>query len=212
MSRSVLLCDDHPLLLQGLVDLLRGAGGFDILDSTTSGHRALSQIRKLRPDIAVLDVSMPDIGGLDILRAVHTERLGVRVVFLTATIPGKKVAEALSYGIWGLLTKDYATEHFLECLETVAAGERWLPKSLLEKVELEEDDDVSARLATLTLRELEISRLVCRGLSNRAIAAELGSAEGTVSIHLGNIYRKLDISSRTMLASLLVQHHMLTDD
>lgn len=206
MSVRVLVADDHPLLLRGLADLLRATEGVDLVAATNSGARALNIVRDERPDIAILDVMMPDVGGMAILRTIHERALPVRVVFLTATMTGRQIAEAISLGVWGLLLKDYAANSLVDCLREVAAGRKWLPDELVSRIRRERDDDPARALTRLTPREREISELVCRGMSNKAIAATVGSTEGTVSIHLHNVYRKLGISSRTTLATLFVRH------
>jgi two-component system NarL family response regulator/two-component system nitrate/nitrite response regulator NarL len=206
VNQRVLVADDHPLLLRGLEDLLGATPGIDVVGVTGSGVRALGLIRDLRPEIAVLDLMMPDLGGMAILRTVQERGWPVRVVFLSATMSGRQVAEALSLGVSGLLLKDFAAETLVNCLREVGKGERWLPEEMVARARQERGNDSGRTLATLTPREREISELVCRGYSNKAIAAAVGSTEGTVSIHLHHVYRKLGISSRTTLATLFVRH------
>lgn len=205
MTVNVLVADDHPILLQGLSDLIKSAGRFAVAEATTSGHRALAQIRRSPPDIAVLDLAMPGIGGMDILRTIYDHNLPVRAIFLSASISAPEIRAALGYGVWGLVLKDHATDDLLNCLSEVADGRKWLPPPLVAKAGEDGTAGTAHLLSTLTQRETEIAQLVARGLSNRAIAEAVGSAEGTVSIHLHNIYRKLDIGSRTMLAALLIK-------
>ncbi|WP_324698788.1 response regulator [Novosphingobium aerophilum] len=202
----VLVADDHPLLLRGLADMLRGTGEVDLIEATGSGTRALAVIREKRPEVAVLDVSMPDVGGLAILRAISEAGWPVRVIFLSATMSGRQIAEAIALGVWGLLLKDYAANSLLDCLREVVSGRKWLPEDLVAKGRRGGGVDIASDIGNLTPREREISALVCRGFSNKAIGGMLGSTEGTVSIHLHNIYRKLDISSRTTLATLFVKY------
>ena len=208
----VIVADDHPLLLRGLADLLQAMPEVDLVEATGSGTRALAVVRDRKPDVAVLDVSMPDVGGLAILRAIREAGLPVRVIFLSATMTGRQIAEAIGLGVWGLLLKDYASDSLLDCLREVIAGRKWLPEDLVAKAKRGGGVDIRSDIAGLTPREKEISALVCRGFSNKAIAGLVGSTEGTVSIHLHNIYRKLDISSRTTLATLFVQYQAQVSD
>lgn len=208
MNPRVLVADDHPLLLRGLSDLLEATPDVDLIAATSSGPRALSIIRDSQPEIAILDVTMPDVGGMDILRTIHARALPVRVIFLTATMRGQQVAEAIDLGVWGILLKDYAADSLVDCLREVAAGRKWLPAELVARGKQSRESDPAAALACLTSRERQISELVCRGLSNRSIAASVGSTEGTVSIHLHNVYRKLGIGSRTTLATMFVRHQV----
>lgn len=206
---SVILADDHPLLLRGLQEMLATAADFEVLEATSSGNKALSLIRSLKPDLAVLDVSMPDIGGLDILRTIAEHRWPVKVIFLTATLTGRQIADAMAMGVSGILLKEYAPDALLECMRTVAAGNTWLPAEITAKVVRRDAGDAAeagAKLNLLTPREREIAGLICGGLSNRAIAEKLGTSDGTVGIHLHNIYRKLEIGNRTALAALHIQY------
>lgn len=208
----VIVADDHPLLLRGLADLLQAMPEVHLVEATGSGTRALAVIRDRTPEVAVLDVSMPDVGGLAILRAIREAGLPVRVIFLSATMTGQQIAKAIGMGVWGLLLKDYASDSLLDCLREVIAGRKWLPEDLVAKAKRGGGVDIRSDIAGLTPREKEISALVCRGFSNKAIAGMVGSTEGTVSIHLHNIYRKLDISSRTTLATLFVQYQAQISD
>jgi len=202
---GVVLSDDHPLLLRGLCDLLGVERDFTLIGATTSGQEALALIRERRPEIGVIDVSMPGFGGMDILRAVATAALEVKIIFLTATITSSQIAEALDLGVSGLLLKESAPETLINCLREVSSGGRWLPEELVSRasnqVNIGRGQPHIAKEA-LTRRETEIVELVCRGFSNKMIALELGSSAGTVKIHLQNIYQKLQIPNRTALASL----------
>lgn len=208
---SVLLSDDHPLLLRGLQDILGAAPDFQIIGATTSGAKALSLVRNRKPNIALLDVAMPDVGGLDILRSVHEYGLPVKVVFLTATLTGREIADAMAMGIWGLLLKEYAPEALLDCLRQVISGEKWLPAELMSKAARAPQDSGERKIELLTRREREITELICGGLSNRCIADKLGTSEGTITVHLHNIYQKLEITNRTALAALHVQYRIVRD-
>lgn len=204
---SVVLADDHPLLLRGLQGLLNAAPDFEILAATSSGAEALSLISDLLPDIAVLDVSMPDLGGLEIHRAMSQAHMPVKVIFLAASFTNRQIADAIAMGAWGILLKEYAPEALLDCMRQVAGGEKWLPQDLVTRaMAAGPQSGGAAKLNLLTAREREVAVLICAGLSNRAIAKKLGTTEGTIGIHLHNIYRKLDITNRTTLAALHVQY------
>jgi DNA-binding NarL/FixJ family response regulator len=202
----VIIADDHPLLLRGLKDLLLCDDRIELIEATSSGVRALACIRTMQPDIAVLDVSMADVGGLAILRAVRDHGWPVKVVFLTASISGRQIFDAIEMGVWGLLLKDYAASSLHDCIGHVMRGGKWLPEDLVAKARRDNELTESTQLDCLTARELEIAELVCRGFSNKMIAQQLGSSEGTVAIHLQHIYRKLEISSRTTLATIFIQN------
>ncbi len=206
MTHSVILVDDHPLLLRGLQSLLGTAPDFEIVAATTSGANALSVIRERQPDLALVDIAMPDTDGLQILEAVFANRWPVRVIVLSATLKDRQIADALALDAWGILLKEYAPDALLDCMRQVAGGEKWLPAELLARAARATRDDTPEKLNLLTAREREVAVLICSGLSNRAIAKRLGTSEGTIGMHLHNIYGKLDITNRTMLAALHVQY------
>jgi DNA-binding NarL/FixJ family response regulator len=203
---SVVLADDHPLLLRGLQDILSTASEFKVLGAAADGAEAITLIRELRPDIAVLDLAMPRMSGLDILRASLRHRNRLKAIFLTATISGPQIAEAMAMGVRGILLKEYAPEALLDCMRRVANGGKWLPDDLVAKASAAPQIAPIERFALLTAREREIAALICGGLSNRTIAEQLGTSEGTIGIHLNSIYRKLEIANRATLAALYVQY------
>ncbi|WP_150291520.1 response regulator [Sphingobium estronivorans] len=204
---SVFLVDDHPVLLRGLADLVAMERDFTVVGSTTQGAEAFAMIDRLKPDLAVLDINMPDVSGLAILRRIRAADLPVRAVFLTAMITPPQAAEALAHGIWGILLKEAAPDTLIDCLRSVAGGRRWFAEDVAVKLGSlpMEAPPPPPGLAGLTPRELEIAGLACSGLSNKLIARELGAGEGTVKIHLHNIFQKLRINNRTALAALYYQ-------
>lgn len=198
----VILADDHPLLLRGLADLVSIEPDFQLVGTARSGRQALELLQVLSPELAILDITMPDLDGLAVLRAISHDDIRPRVVFLSASITPAQISEGLAFGAWGFLLKEAAPELLIHCLRSVAAGERWHPPELLALSHPLAAEHGAEQFAELTLREREIVDLVCKGLSNRAIAADLGTAEGTVKIHLHNIFRKLKVGNRTSLAAL----------
>jgi two-component system nitrate/nitrite response regulator NarL len=190
----VLLADDHPLVLNGLRALLRSEPGVEVVAAAPDGAIALELIRAHEPPMAVLDINMPRLSGLDVLEALEQDGLATRVVFLTGTASDEQIATAVERGAWGFLLKEHALDTLVQCLRTVAAGRRWLPEEVVapairRATERREKDVQLARV--LTAREYEIAGLVAQGLSNKHIARRLTISEGTVKIHLHNMYEKL---------------------
>jgi DNA-binding NarL/FixJ family response regulator len=198
----VLLADDHPLLLRGLADLV--ASEFELTAVTTSGIEALRQMKENPPDVAVLDLSMPDLDGLTILSLANEAGLKVRTVFLTAYISREQIAAAATARAWGIVMKETAPDMLLDCLRAVSAGARWtsFAEDPQGRTRTYQKRPHERRAEALTPRETEVVRLVRRGISNREIAQEIGTTEGTVKIHLRNIYQKLGVANRTALAAL----------
>ncbi|WP_313807406.1 response regulator transcription factor [Sphingobium sp.] len=202
IAHSVFLVDDHPVLLRGLADLVSMESDLRVIGSTTEGSKAFALLDRLKPDIAVLDINMPDVSGLAILRRIRSADLPVRVVFLTAMISPAQVSEAIANDVWGILLKEAAPDRLIDCLRSVAAGRRWFADEVAVMADILPPQNPSGELASLTPREMEIAGLACSGLSNKLIARQLGAGEGTVKIHLHNIFQKLRINNRTALAAL----------
>src|SRR3954447_19012457 len=205
----VVLADDHPIVLGGLRALLQAEAGVEIVAAVPDGASALAVIRAHEPHIAVLDINMPRLSGLDVLEALEQDGLATRVVFLTGSASDEQIATAVERGAWGFLLKEHALDTLVQCLRTVAAGQRWLPDEVVapairRATERREKDVQLARV--LTAREYEIAGLVAQGLSNKHIAHALDISEGTVKIHLHNTYEKLGGANRTSLAVLAAEN------
>jgi DNA-binding NarL/FixJ family response regulator len=203
-SWTVTLADDHPLVLRGLAQLVATRPQFEIVSTATDGNAAIADIRRHAPDVAILDVNMPKLSGLDVLRAAVAERLTTRIVFLTASLTDERVLQAVNLGIYGIVLKDSAPETLLDCLDQVVAGGRWLDADLVQTAltrETARRRSSHGPIEGLTTREAEVMRLVTSGLSNKQVARQLALSEGTVKIHLHNVYRKLNLGSRTALTA-----------
>lgn len=204
-GHRIILADDHPVVLWGLADLVSMERDFTLVGTAIGGREALALIETLQPEIAVLDVNMPDLGGLDILRRIAERQLPVRVVVFAATITPAQVAEGVAHGAWAFLLKESAPEMLIDCLRAVAAGRRWFSDELLGRAHSEWTEDAMPGLALLTRREREIADLVCQGLSNKAIARCLNGNAGTIKIHLHNIFQKLRVPNRAALVAFHYQ-------
>src|SRR5215204_757628 len=206
---TVVLADDHPIVLDALQALLRPERRFSVVATYANGQDALAGLRELEPQLAVLDINMPEPNGLQVLAAIEEEGLRTRVILLTGSASDGQIVKAVSHGAWGILLKDVAASTLLECLDKVAQGERWLPAALVSSAALREAErqgDLDRLENVLTAREREIAMLVATGNSNKHIAREAAISEGTVKLHLHNIYRKLSVPNRTSLSSLLQRH------
>jgi DNA-binding NarL/FixJ family response regulator len=202
----VVLADDHPIVLGGLRALLQAEPGVEIVAAAPDGASALAMIQAHEPSIAVLDIRMPQLTGLEVLEALEAEGLATRVVLLTGSASDEQIATGVERGAWGLLLKEHALDTLMACLKTVAGGQRWLPEELVapavrRAAERRARDVPLERV--LTAREYQIARLVAQGLSNKHISRQLSISEGTVKIHLHNMYEKLGALNRTSLAMLV---------
>lgn len=203
MPITLVLADDHPIVLDGLALLFSAEPDFTVLARCPDGEAAVDAVRRLRPDILILDLQMPRKGGLAVLRELQAEAgLSTRAVILTASLGDQDVLEAIRLGARGLVLKDMASNLLVQCVRTVHAGGQWLePRTIAPALENLTRREAEARAAAriLTPRELEITRMVARGLSNKEIARKLDITEGTVKVHLHNVYEKIGVTSRVAL-------------
>jgi two-component system nitrate/nitrite response regulator NarP len=197
---TLIIADDHPLMLKGVVALFADTQ-FDIVASCLDGQQARAAIAEHAPDLAILDVNMPRISGLELLRQARAEQWRTRIVLLTAGLDPDPLVEAFKLQVDGLILKDAGGDMLLRCAETVMTGEQWFDKEAMKQVIAVVAAPAGPR-AELTPREAEVVRLVAVGRRNKEIARLLSISEGTVKMHLHNLYEKLAVSSRTELAIL----------
>ena len=201
-SIRVLLADDHPIVLGGLEQLLSHEPDLTVVARCTNGNDTLQAIAHQRPHVAVVDLTMPRRSGMDVLRELHTMRSPVRVILLTARIEHEQVLEALALGAAGIVLKESAPLQILDCIRRVAAGGQWIDQTIGSRTVdrlLRRQSGVAKAAAVLTAREIEVVRMVARGLRNKEIADLLSITEGTVKAHLRTIFEKLGIDSRMKL-------------
>lgn len=195
----VLLADDHPMIRTAIEALLRDTE-FKIIGMVATGNAAFAEIDRLNPDILLLDIQMPDGGGIEILRKIRARKLNLRVVLLTAAIDDSGLLEAKSLRVDGVVLKNSDPAFLLQCLESVQLGRAWMDSELRDRIKQLALRQSSAAVQ-LAPRERQLIGFVRRGLRNREIAAELGVTEGTVKVYLHAMFEKLGVSTRTELAS-----------
>jgi DNA-binding NarL/FixJ family response regulator len=199
---TVILADDHAIVLDGLHRLFERQPDFDVLACCRTGEEALVEARQDKADVLVLDVRMPGLGGLDVLRIAAAEGLRCRIVLLTATIDDADAVLALKLGVSGLVLKESASDVLLECVRRVHRGEQWIDRGTMTRAVgrmLRQDQATQRAAALLSPREIDIVKLVAEGHRNRGVAELLSISEGTVKIHLHNVYEKLGIDGRLEL-------------
>lgn len=205
MSIRVVLVDDHPIVLQGLQHLFARQPDISVAACCATVTDGLAAARSTHPDVVVLDLRMPDGGGLAMLDAINAEQPGLKTVVLTAAISDEEVAQALQKGTAGLVLKESPPEQLIECVRRVHAGERWLDPGAMNRVlqpSPASANPAQERAGSLTGREREVVRMIAAGLRNRDIGERLSISENTVKVHLHNIYEKLGVEGRMELLLL----------
>ena len=202
MPIRLILADDHPLVLDGLENLFRLEPDIQVVARCVSGEESLAAVRRHRQDVLVLDVHMPRKDGLTVLRELHREKLPTKVVLLAAALEEDEVLEALRLGVRGMVLKELAPKMVVQCVRKVHAGEQWIEKQAFSRALdtlLRREAGERETAGVLTPREIEMVRMVARGLRNKEMSEHLAISEGTVKIHLHNIYRKLKVENRVEL-------------
>jgi DNA-binding NarL/FixJ family response regulator len=198
-SIRILIADDHFVVRMGLTAVIHTQPDMTVVAEATTGRQAVELFRAHRPDIALMDLRMPEMDGIEAITAIRQEFPESRFIVLTTYDGDEDIYRALQAGARAYLLKDMLRDGLVEAIRAVHAGQRRLPA------------EVANRLAErmnrteLTARELEVLRLIVLGRSNKEIAAELSIAEGTVKIHINNILSKLGVSDRTQAATFALQ-------
>jgi DNA-binding NarL/FixJ family response regulator len=205
----IVLADDHVIVLDGLEQLFRLEPELEVVARSTTAEAAVKAVQEHRPDVLVLDLVMPGHDGMWVLRELSELNLPTRTVLLTAHVEENRLVEAIRLGVWGVVLKEMAPRMLMECVRKVHAGEKWLEQQsvtrAIERMQRRESEiDRLTRL--LTPRELEIVRLASEGLRNKEIGERLSITEGTVKIHLHNIYEKLGVTGRSQLILYATKH------
>jgi two-component system response regulator NreC len=209
----VVLAEDHETVRQGLVALLGTKDDIEVVADAPNGRVAVERIRQLKPDIAVLDLSMPDMNGLSATRAIKETMPKVEVIALTRHADDAYVQELLSAGVSGYVLKQSPFEELLKAIRTVAKGERYLDGSLVTrntKAYLSRYSTERSR-PPITDREASVLRLMSIGHSNKEIASALEIAVKTVEVHKANAMRKLDLRGRIDVVRYAVLNGWLQD-
>lgn len=209
----VVIADDHALFRDGLRSLLE-ARGLDVVGEASDGREAVDLARRLRPDVVLMDLSMPTMGGLDATRALSAQEPDVKIVMLTASEDDADLFEAIKSGAQGYLFKNLKAGELIAMLEAVGRGEPGLTPALARKVLAEFARPSPGRHTRapdeLTEREREVLDLLVQGItSNRDLAERLIVTENTVKYHLRNILDKLHVQNRAQVVAHAVRHGLV---
>ena len=204
----VLLVDDHPVVRQGLRALLSTQDGIEVVGEADDGDVAVSAAERLSPDVVLMDVVMPAMDGVEALRRIVERRPQTRVVMLTSYADERRAMEAVDAGASGFLLKDASPRDVVSAIRAAHRGEAVLHPAVAAKLMAERRRPPAAH-SDLTPRELEVLRLVARGLQNKRIASELHLSEKTVKTHVSAVLRKLDVTDRTQAAMYAVRERLV---
>lgn len=207
----VVLADDHHLFRNGLARILNGYPEIEVVAAVSSGEEAVTAVTQHQPDVILLDVNMPGMGGVGATRQLHHNDPNVRILMLTVSEQESDLFAAIRSGARGYLLKDATSDQLHDAVLRVHAGEAIIDPAMAAKLfdkfaELPEAPKRSPKLDELTERERQILHLLTQGLSNKEIGQELSLSPHTVKVHLHRILDKLDLRSRVEAATWAVRH------
>lgn len=213
---SVLIADDHSMFRDGLRRMLESEPDFEVVGEASDGKTTIQAVRKLKPDVLLLDLSMPGTGGLSTLREVTKSLPATRTILLTASITKQQIVEALQSGIKGIVLKESTSLLLFKAIRCVLEGEYWIARDsvsdLVQALRNSTANDANGgtqpKNFRITPRELEIVGLVVEGYTNPEIAKRCSISEQTVKHHITNIFDKLGVYNRVELTLFAINHNL----
>ena len=188
---SVMVVDDHPFMRVGVSAILRAQPDMSVVGEAGTAAEAIAVYCRHIPDVAVIDLGLPDDSGLNVIRSVRSRYPDARFVVLTNSEGDEDIHQALTAGALGYVVKGMAHQLLVDAVRRVARGGRYLPQPLAKTLDMRDPN------SNLTAREREVLAQVVKGRTNKEIGAELGISEGTVKRHMGEILSRLEVSDRT---------------
>jgi len=206
-KHTVIIADDHPIFRNGVKDIIQEMHHLELLGEARDGAEAYSMIIAHRPEIAILDLEMPILSGLDVCKKILSEKHQTRFIVLTMHKEKHYFKTAMEAGVYGYLLKDNAVQDLIQCIRTVCAGQKYTSPAIEHfLVEHHQNTDVLHALSLCTPTEKIIIKLISEGKSSADIAALLFISINTVDNHRGNITRKLQLEGKNSLLKFAMQH------
>ena len=203
---TVLVVDDHPLVRDGISAIVDHQDDLEVIGQAANATEAIALFESLAPDVTLVDLGLPDLGGIELIALLHAKSATARFIVLTANAGGGEIAKALHAGAHAYLFKNGPSCELLTAIRAVSTGGRYLSDAVGQLAE------TVAASPELTARELEVLKWIVRGHSNAQIADEIGVVEDTVKSHVKNIHMKLGVSSRSKAAALGLKYGLVRSD
>jgi two-component system, NarL family, response regulator len=202
----ILIVDDHPVVRAGLTSMLGTQSALEVVGSASTGEEALDMLRAHQVDLLLLDLRMPGMNGIDTMLAMKRAGFSAHTIVLTSFETDEDIYRAVQAGAEGYLLKNTSLRQMVEAIHAVNAGKRYIPRQIASRL--------AERMmrSNLTSRELEILRMLAKGLTNKQIGRALGISDNTVRNHVNSIIEKLEVSDRTEAATTAIQRGIIQAD
>lgn len=210
-SIKIMLADDHVLIREGIKQLLEFDGTMTVIEQAGDGEECLEKLKKVNPDILLLDINMPNVNGIETLEEIKKRNLPVKVLMLTVHSEIEYLIKAVDIGADGYILKDSGSEELKKAIHSILDGESYIQSSLIPALNsrLVNRDIDKEKIASLTKRECEILIQIASGRFNKEIATTLDITERTVKNHISSIFKKIDVSDRTQAAVFAIRNNMV---
>lgn len=210
MKISILIADDHSMIREGLKQLLELEQNFNVIGFADNGRKAIDKINELHPDILLLDVNMPVLGGIETLAEIRKNNINVKVIMLTIHNEREYLIKAVELGCDGYILKESDSDELKNAIYNVYEGKRYIQPNMTPMLNsyLPSKAEDDKKLVGLTKREIQVLKLVAEGMFNRDIAERLEISERTVKNHIANILKKIQVSDRTQAAVFAIKNNL----
>lgn len=211
MPIEVVIVDDHKMVREGIRQLLEFDGKIKVVGEADNGLECLELLNNNVPDVLLLDINMPEMNGLDVLKYIRKNKINVKVIILTVHNEIEYLINAVDMNVDGYILKDSESEILKNAIFAVCDGENYIQEELIPMLNsrmINRDID-KERLKSLTKREIEVLKAIAAGLLNKEIATNLGISERTVKNHISNIFKKIDVADRTQAAVFAIRNNIV---
>lgn len=209
---KVMLVDDHDLIRYGLRRLLEDQAGIEVVEEANSGETALDKVRSTRPDVILMDINMPGIGGFEATSRLSKTHPECKVIVLTVHSEGPLPKRILEAGAVGYLTKGCPVEEMVEAIQKVNAGKRYIAPTIAQQLALSMLPGEESLIDLLSQRELQVLIMISRGMRTNAISEQLSLSPKTISTYRKRLHEKLDVSNDVEMMHLAIKHGLLEED